>query len=83
MIGAVPSLGRRKRWGGKRCDRSRQEKTFAERVLACGGGIGVTISDAIIEANVEGGDAVGQPADRDQIDAGGGDGRCRRRRDPA
>src|SRR5262249_61347673 len=40
-------------------------------------------SGAIIEANVEGGDAMGQPAERDQIDAGGGDGRCHRWRDPA
>ena len=38
---------------------------------------------SVIKANVERGGAVGQPADRDQVDAGGSDGPHRRRRDPA
>jgi len=49
----------------------------------CSGSIGTQNSEAIVEANVEGGDAVSEPADRDQVDTASGDGTCRRRRNPA
>src|SRR5436309_1291872 len=42
-----------------------------------------TASAAMVEADVEGGDAVGEPADRDEVDAGGGDGGGDLGRDPA